>query len=129
MGMDLKFLVGIVFGLYGAGFTLAIRRPRVYDQISNTILAFIVAFTTMAVGLYLGASWSKDAIGARITKDFPSATVEAAAKLLEPADKLSDLALSMAWSGGAVFLGHMVFVVLALLADHDDGRKTKQRID
>lgn len=126
MGMDWKILLGAVLGLYGAGFALSTKRPRVYQAISEVVTNFTAAFTTLLAGVYLGSSISSTAISEKLASDSPELTISIANGLVAPAEKLAMIAGWATAAGIALFVGHMIFIVLAYLSAKDDIEKARQ---
>ena len=125
MGMDWKFAIGTLFAALGGLFALMNRHPRVYKAISNALTDIIGFFGTASMGLYLGVQVATDLIRDSATKQIPDITAATVGRLLSNAEQALTI---FGWATAlifALFAGHLVFGILALLAVNEEDKKAK----
>lgn len=123
--MDWKFAVGTLFAALGGLFALMNRHPRVYKAISG-VLSDIIGFVgTVSMGLYLGIQIATDLIRDSAAKQMPDITAATVGQLLASAERALTI---FGWATALIvvlFVGHIVFGILALLAVNEEDKKAK----
>ncbi|WP_447988318.1 hypothetical protein [Achromobacter spanius] len=124
--MDWKYMVGILLGLYGAGFALMNARPRVYQALANFLTHAIGWLMGVAGGVWMGATTASTLLTTSLAKVLPDTSIETSGKLVAPMEKFTNIAGWMAALLFAAMLGHMVLIILAHLSVQHDQKKVQQ---
>lgn len=125
MGMDWKFALGTLFAALGGLFALMNRHPRVYKAISSVLTDIIGFLGTASMGLYLGIQIAMDLIRDSAAKQIPDITAASVGQLMGTAERALTI---FGWATALIFVlfvGHMVFGILALLAVNEEDKKAK----
>ncbi|KXJ63085.1 hypothetical protein AXY46_03460 [Achromobacter xylosoxidans] len=125
MGMDWKFALGTLFAALGGLFALMNRHPRVYKAIANVLTDIIGFFGTASMGLYLGGQMATDLIRDSAARQMPDITAATVGQLLSNAERAITI---FGWATAlifALFVGHLVFGILAVLAVNEEDKKAK----
>ncbi len=123
--MDWKFALGTLFAALGGLFALMNRHPRVYKAITNVLTDIFGIIGMGGAGLYLGMKLAISFIRESMAKQFPEMTAATVESVLQTADRAESIfgwGAAFAW---ALFAGHMVFGILALLAVNEEDKKAK----
>ncbi|MNV95102.1 hypothetical protein D3C71_1899610 [compost metagenome] len=83
----------------------------------------------MATGLYMGIKIAIDLFRDSAAQQFPEITAATLSKLVETGEQVGTL---FGWGVAfiaALFVGHIVFGILALLAVNDEDKKARQNKD